>query len=179
MVGVYLIVLRWLVSCGIGLIRRAQQVAEEIRADTIRTLAHALDNALFAISGYADILAAEGLRCGSRLAQGIKFLALGAAQLLMNMIDATRPETRPFVARPETLAPSEVLEKVHQWFAGRAQDLGVTITLVQTQAPNNCVADGQVLERALHNLVSNALRHVKSAGHIEIGCREEAGSIVW
>ncbi len=179
MVGIYLAVFGWLVAYVVRLMQRARALAQEVRADAVRSLAHDLKNALFAISGYADMITAESQPTSRAHAQRIGFLASETAALLTNMIDATSAEARPLIVREETVAPAELLRKVQRWFDGAASDLGVTITVSATDAPKFCLADGALLERALNNLVNNALRHTSTGGHIELGCRAEDESIVW
>lgn len=179
MVSIYLAVIGWLVAYVVRLLRRSQRLAQEMRAEAVRFLAHDLRNALSAISGHAEIIAAEDKPASDKHARRISFLALETAEMLTNMIDATSTEARPLLARHEAIAPKAVLERVRLWFEETAADLGVSLKVNAIQAPSRCLADGPLLERALNNLVNNALRHVLSGGCIEIGCRKDNEAIVW
>ncbi|MCX8072424.1 MAG: HAMP domain-containing histidine kinase [Candidatus Binatia bacterium] len=179
MVSVYLAVHGWLVAYVVNLIAKSQKFAQEARGEAVRTLSHDLKNALFAISGYAQMIAEEGDAASAERARRVAFIAAETEDLLSNMIDATSADVRPLVVRAEVFSPARLVDRVKNWYEGTAADIGVTIATDISGAPASCFADERLLQRALNNLVGNALRHVGRGGKIEIGCRQDGLVVTW
>lgn len=69
------------------------------------------------------------------------------------------------------------LEKIHDFFSHGANDHGVTLTL-SCDPSLDMQADATLVQRAVVNLVANALSHTPRGGRISIDAREEASDVV-
>ena len=74
-------------------------------------------------------------------------------------------------------AVPDLLMDVAQRFGPRAEELGLAI---QTECPDHmplALADAALLERALENLIDNALRHTPRGGRIRLSSEHAAGRV--
>ena len=79
------------------------------------------------------------------------------------------------LARPP-VSVDDLLEEVRGFFEAAAEEAGVG--LVREEAPRLVVCGDQLLlARALHNLVSNALRHASRGGRVALGAAAEGGGV--
>ena len=100
--------------------------------------------------------------------------ALNAMERLLNqMLDHLRLDAGAVQARPRVLPASQPIAHVAAQFQPAAQLAGVRLIAVSASAP--VLADIDMLERALGNLVDNALRHA-GARRILIGVRRRGAA---
>lgn len=150
----------------------AKQIAERANRAKSRFLAaanHDLRQPLQAMSMLIEALSLQGLDDHSREILGDMRNTLAVMGTLLNaLLDISKLDAGVVVPRPTTLAAVPFLERVRDQFRPLAADRGVRIRLF----PRNVLiaTDPALLERILHNLISNAIRHTR-LGRILIGCR--------
>lgn len=114
---------------------------------------------------YRDVLGSCLEECGrlTRLIDSLLFLA--------------RSESPRAHLRREPLAVTRELEAVREFFEGTAADAGVGL---RVEAPAGLVAwvDRTLWQRAVSNLVANALAHTPAGGSVAVSARAEAGGVV-
>ncbi len=103
----------------------------------------------------------EHLAGATRAAQRLERLVERLAQL-------SRLDEGEAALRLEPLAPADLASDVLQKFALRARSAGVELGLDVDGAVPMVHADLELVERALTNLVDNALKHVDAGGRIEV-----------
>lgn len=179
MVSVYLAVLGWMLAYVVRLVRRGQEDAHRLRIEALAALSHDLKNPLNAIYGYADFIVSEGDATSSERARRIRFLARKSSDLLLDVLDVSGGDTRPLRVREAIVRPVQLLQELREWFEDAAQDRGIALATDTSAAPRECVADASLLQRALANLLDNALRHVPAGGHIHVACEQRGDRLVW
>ncbi len=179
MVSVYLAVVCALLSFLLSLVRRRLRQAHALRVEALAALSHDLKNPLNAIYGYADFIAAEADSSSKTHAHRIRFLARKSSDLIADVLDTAAGEARPLVVRAEKVVPAELLRLLMDWFADAAASQGIVLELDTTAPPPDCLADSHLLERALANLLHNALRHTPRGGRVVLGCEQRGDQVVW
>lgn len=122
--------------------------------------ARELRGPLAAITASADALQGEDAQL-ALLNRGIHQLL----RILGNMSDAGR---RPSAAQQETTEINALLSEVLEKAAILAEAAGVTIRYQGLEQPIWCLADREQLERAVLNLISNALKFSPSGGSVDV-----------
>lgn len=158
---------------------KAQWLLEEQRSQRLAALAHDLKTPLTVLRGNAELLAEDDLPDTQRKAvEAILRSSDRAAQYVAALRDVCAAQTAP--------APAEVLPAT-EWLA-EVRTLGQELC-----APHHLpfvwkvsVPDGatvqirrQELTRAVENLLANAVRFTPPNGQITVGCRCEAGFLVF
>ena len=185
MVTVYLGVIGWMVFFAFRRQRLAQQEARRLRAESLRALAHDLKNPLASIHGYASLLA-ENLREGGEedraearnFAERISAVARDAVDLVHNVLDTATSEPRPLQVRRQAIDMREFLSGVAERARWPAEERGVVLELRVEGEREHMEGDGDLLHRALSNLLHNALRHTPAGGRVQVGGRHEGGRVV-
>jgi PAS domain S-box-containing protein len=150
----------------------AKEAAERANHAKSRFLAaanHDLRQPLQAMSMLIEALSYQGLNKHSRDILGDMRNTLAVMGTLLNaLLDISKLDAGVIVPCPTTLAAVPFLERLRVQFRPLAADRGVRIRLF----PRNVLieTDPALLERILHNLTSNAIRHTRR-GRILIGCR--------
>jgi signal transduction histidine kinase len=104
---------------------------------------------------------------------------LNAARLVQSLGDLARLDEPAFALKTEVLDLGELLDDVAIRFAERARQLGVTLLTGDTSGQAHTAAlasvDVQLIERAVANLVDNALKHGHTGGEITLRAQRSAG----
>lgn len=95
-------------------------------------------------------------------------------QLLRRMLDHLRLESGTIEARVERTAVGPLIARIAELHEPAARLAGVEIVVLPSRLA--ALADPELLERALSNLVVNSLRHAK-ARRVLIGARRHAGRV--
>jgi signal transduction histidine kinase len=158
-----------------------QQHMDDLRqqAERIASLEHDLRQPLRTVQGYLDIIAAEDADSAE-----LAVPALAAAQrtdrLLANLLDQARAEVqqKPRVPQPTDL--TLLLDHVQQAASGLARYYTDPRVPVRFAIPNSLPTvhlDAEQVERAVLNLLDNALVHSPSDGVIDVRA-QVAGEMV-
>jgi signal transduction histidine kinase len=167
-VNVFLVLYAWLVSFATERIRAFYQRTEELRRDAIRALSHDLKNPLSVIHGYARLLPSAPPAEKARFSNGIERTAQQALDLVSNVLDAAAFEGRPITPRPHAVQLNELVGDV----ADRYRQLAAAARVQLVTELNGDVApaevDGQLIARAVGNLISNAIKYTPAGGGVRI-----------
>lgn len=130
-------------------------------------------------------LFASAVRAHVNTAQGIGIvdkmdLAIGSAEVMFNaMLDVSRLDAGVLVPDLKTFAVGELLLRLADEYAPRAQALGLSLRVRPCQYWVS--SDPALLERVLRNLISNAIRYTHHGGAL-VGCRRRGDHLaieVW
>jgi signal transduction histidine kinase len=144
----------------------------------VRIVTHDLRSPLTSMQGFASMLEAQSVgQLNERQMHYISKVLMGTAQLanlIENIADAGRydPDTGFYEMELALTDPVELVRRlVNDYIMPAGKDLRLSVVV----PPNLPVimADHVMLERALINLIDNAVKYTPAGGHIEVGARQE------
>ncbi len=96
--------------------------------------------------------------------------------VLDTLMDIAEARSGVMPLRLQDLDLQSLLQDVHDLYADVAEDRGVTLTL---DCPRDLTvrADGVRLQRALANLVDNAVKYTEAGGRIDVTARQDRGTV--
>jgi two-component system, sensor histidine kinase len=103
----------------------------------------------------------------------------GVTELIDTLLDISKLDSGAWPVRPASFPVSSVLAHLADRYGPQAASCGLTMDVVSSSAFVH--TDRALLQRALGNLVSNAVRYT-ATGHILIGCRRRGETVsveVW
>lgn len=161
---------------------RKRREMEEERRFVLAAIAHDLRTPLFALRGYL-----EGLEQG--LAQSPEKTA--------KYVAVCKEKSAQLDLLVEDLFTFAKLEYEEKGLLGKAVDLGLVmrkaidslsplaqnkhVSIVEDDSADDCllIGDSHLLERAMNNLLDNAVRHSPPHGRISVGCSREGGRVTF
>lgn len=153
-----------------------QQKLEEERKFFIGAIAHDLRTPLFALRGYLDGINQGVASSPEQIAHYVAVCQDKAAhleRLVSDLFAFTRLEYMEQTVQKERFNLSEVINTIVASMESRATEEGI---LLDTQLPTSeflVSGDPHLLERAITNLLDNALRHTPNQGSITIELQKE------
>lgn len=148
---------------------------EALKEEFFQAAAHDLRAPLFAVQGYLRLLK-KSIQPDERQKNWLEAIDQSCERLtalVKDALDAARLESGVFRLLPGPVEPSALLRRAERLFQPMADEKGVRLeTRVLEGAPASFEADERLLERLLHNLVSNALKFTPKGGLVLV----EAGS---
>jgi signal transduction histidine kinase len=159
--------------------RLAQTAEQEARLETERRLlvssiAHDLRTPLFSLRGYLDAIAAGIGDPGERL-QRARAKAQQIDRLVTGLFDYARADfdNRP---RLQTTDLADAVADATAAFEFAADERGVKLQ-VTADTGHSVRIDHDDFERALANVIDNALHHTPLGGTVEVTCGEDADNV--
>lgn len=164
-------------------IRMAEQLHELTQNDVLRrelvaNVSHDLKTPLAALQGYVDtLLLKDGIlsdeerrhyllvasRSGERL-----------AKLIANLIELAKLDAREVKLSREAFPVAELMQDVLQKFQLKAEQKRIALAVNLPASPPFVCADIGLIERALENLIGNALAHTGAGGSVSLNLTLEA-----
>jgi signal transduction histidine kinase len=161
---------------------RQQQLSEADRArrQLLADVSHELMTPLTAIRGYAETLTlpqfGPGAPDGQRYVRIIQEEVDRIERLVGDLLDLARFEAAGITMVSESVAVSELFDRVVARLEQAARDKQVTIHVVLPDEEMEVQGDGRRLEQALQNLAANALRHTPAGGRITLAAEPRPDS---
>ncbi len=157
------------------------QKISQMKDEFLHAASHDLRNPLGVIlSGVYLLRRKEGLDAQTQ--EVIERIERGAQRmklLIANMLDLVRLETGMALGRAST-SLHMLLKQVYEEHTPIAVEAGIEFNLNLSDTDIIIFADAHRFVQMLENLLSNAIRHTPSGGHIELGTRvEEEHVVVW
>jgi len=101
--------------------------------------------------------------------------AVRLSNLISDLLFLARAENPLTHLHREPVNVAELLDGVRDYYEASAEDSGVSLTTVAGPEPVIAELDRTLVQRALGNLVSNAVAHTPSGGSIVLGTAMETG----
>lgn len=151
---------------------REIEQADSSRREFIANVSHDLRTPLASIQGYLDTLSIKNDALTSQERLQYLQIALNQAtslnQLINTLFYLAKLDSGQIELQPESFRIDEVVQDVVQKFALQAQKKNIRLaTEVHDKLPFVC-ADLGLIERALSNLIDNALRHTPEGGSVQL-----------
>jgi len=157
--------------------RMLQQVqllrqTDQLRRELIANVSHDLRTPLASIQGYLETMTMNAATLGDEQRQ--HYLAVASknarrlATLVEELFELARLESKEMQVEIEPFPIAELVQDVVQDFQLRASDSGITLEASLPQGTPLVAADIGLIQRALQNLIANALRHTQSGGRVAI-----------
>lgn len=173
------------VSDGQGVVLVAHDITEDRRYDTLRrefvaNVSHELRTPLSVVQGYAETLL-EGAWKDEKSA--LEFLGIidknvrRLSSIVSDLLDLSKLESGGQVLDPRPLDVRLLVERVGDAFRPVAERKRQQLQVDVSAAAGSVEADGPLLERALSNLVDNALKYTPEGGRVRVWGSTEQGQV--
>jgi two-component system phosphate regulon sensor histidine kinase PhoR len=143
---------------------------EAVRRDFVANVSHELKTPLTSISGYAETLLAERPVAPTerQFLETILANAHRMQRLVDDLLDLARIESGRWQPDLAAMDLADVAAEVVADFAGRGDELGVTILTDIGPGAGTLLADPEGVRLVLRNLIDNALRYTPAGGRITL-----------
>jgi len=147
---------------------------ETVRRDFVANVSHELKTPLTVIRGYAETLAAEEVPADVRRDFMSKVLANARRmqQLVDDLLDLSRIESRAWSPQPERLALKPLVEEV--WSSLKPRADAAQLTFTSRVGGATLYADPQGARQVVLNVLDNAVRYTPPGGHVTVAAATEA-----
>ncbi len=165
----------------IGAQVRALKDSDSLRRELITNISHDLRTPLTSLQGYLETLVVkEGLADGERQ----KFLDTALRhsnrlrRLVADLFELAKLDAGEVRYHPESFSLSELILDILQKHQLRASEKGVRLNSDFNAHLPFVTADIGLLERALENLIRNALQYTPEGGSVTVSIDQEGDSLV-
>lgn len=153
------------------------QTTDARRREMVASVSHDLRTPLTALIGQLETVRLKGDALDDRDRREMLERALHNAQHLRRLTEAlaelARLDSPDFKAQPEPIAIGELADDVVQRFSARAQSAGIGLEIDYPDGLPLTRVDAGLIERALSNLIDNALRVTPAGGRVSVRVRPE------
>jgi two-component system heavy metal sensor histidine kinase CusS len=103
--------------------------------------------------------------------------AVRLSDLIGNLLFLARTESPLTHLQLEKVNLAELVEGVREYYDASAADAGVALTSIQASQPVIAELDRTLIQRAVGNLISNAVAHTLEGGSVAIATHAEASAV--
>ncbi|ANS74454.1 histidine kinase [Paenibacillus yonginensis] len=167
---------------GLQQANRKQAELEAERRFVIAAVAHDLRTPLFALRGYLDGLEQGIAHSPEKIAKYVAVCKEKSAQLdllVEDLFTYTKLEYIPIEPGSLRVDFRNILSKSIDSLQPLARKKEIALTIEAGEDGSGCIAigDAHLLERAINNLLDNAVRHTPRQGEIAVWCKQEGDKI--
>ena len=143
--------------------------AESARRDFLANASHEIKTPLAAVRGYAEILSDRGGGdpTAKRSIEAILSNAKRLTALVEDLLELSRIESGSMELEARPFQASEVSRSLLRDFEARARSDSIDLEL-ETETPDEVVADRRAFEQVLTNLVDNAIKYTPGGGSVRV-----------
>ena len=155
--------------------------ADRMRRELIANVSHDLRSPLASIQGYLETLQIKDGTLGPQERQRYVETALKNAQrlnaLVSELFELSKLESEQVEPSPEPFSVAELVQDVAVQYQTQADAKGVDLQANLPEGHARVEADIGLVERALSNLIDNAIHYTPEGGRVTIGVEREAGGV--
>ena len=149
----------------------AEHRLELMKEEFFQAAAHDLRAPLFAVQGYLRLLK-KSIDPNERQRTWIEAIDHSCERLtalVKDALDSARMESGQLRIEPHPIDPPELLRRATRLFMPMADERGVRIeTRLADNAPAQFTGDERLVDRLMHNLVSNAIKFTPKGGMVAV-----------
>lgn len=164
----------------IGAQVKSLEVADTNRREAVSNVSHDLRTPLAALQGYLETLSMKAGALSPEQEREYLAIAIKHAERLGKLISAlfelVKLDSLEMEPNWEPFSLPELVQDVAQQFQLAAEKKGVQLQTELPQLPM-AVADIGLVERALENLLENALRHTPEGGIVTVALHRKGGRV--
>jgi two-component system, OmpR family, sensor kinase len=153
------------------------QLTDELRRELIANVSHDLRTPLASLRGYIETLLIKDSNSSQELKSHLN-VALRQADQLGRLVDAlfelARLESGTVAPQLEPVSIAELLQDIAMRFRMTADKRGVALQTLLDLSGVMVIADVEQIERALGNLLENAIQHTPRGGQVRIEMATES-----
>ncbi|MDV6033727.1 MAG: PAS domain-containing protein [Phycisphaera sp. RhM] len=149
---------------------------EAIRREFIANVSHELKTPLAAIKGYAEtveLAIEDDPEAAKHFIAQIDTQCLRLEDLIADMMRLARAQSGKGTLMVQTIDLEKVIRQAFSSFLPVAAAKQIELTLRPSGAPVHVLADEEAALAITQNLISNAIRHTDTGGHVSVSCRQE------
>ncbi len=153
--------------------------SERVRKDFVANVSHELRTPLTSILGYVETLhsgAWEETENARRFLGKIRKHAIRMSSMIDELLELARIESGTAELRFQQVKVEEVLRNVTDLFEEKARQKGLELSLSLPESLPTVSGEPRLLERALNNLVDNAIKYTPT-GSVALSARAENGHL--
>lgn len=151
------------------------------RRELIANVSHDLRTPIASLRGYLETLALKRQTLSGEEREEYLQIALRQSErlgeLVNELFELTKLDAREIEPRPETLQFAELVQDNVQRFQLRAEEQGVRLRADFDPDLSPVLVDVALMERALENLIENAIRFTPSGGTVTVELEELASRL--
>ncbi|MBN1622177.1 MAG: sensor histidine kinase [Endomicrobiales bacterium] len=150
---------------------------EQLRQDLTRMIIHDLKSPLSGIMGSLDYLETGMMGELNKEQKTVVELAKKSSEnllvMIQNMLDVAKMEEGKLTLRKEKFDMAKLLIGRQRQFEALTKRENKTISVdIEKDIPTFVEIEGQLIERVLNNLISNAINHTTTGGQITLGVKK-------
>ncbi len=154
---------------------------EQLRRDFVANVSHELRTPITVIQGFLETLREGAWRDPERAPEFLESIERNVGRLralVEDLLELSRLESSGEVVKPRPLEAGPVLARLEETFRPLAERKRLELSV---DGPPGLAfrADPELLDRALGNLVDNAIKYTPEGGRVEIRAGEEGGETVF
>ena len=144
--------------------KAAAESASRTKSDFLASMSHEIRTPMNAIMGIADLLAKTPLSPEQdKYVQIFRRAGDNLLNLINDILDLSKVEASQLELERTGFSLSELLEKVMEMVAGRAQEKELTLVCdIEPGVPTDLIGDPTRLQQVLLNLIGNAIKFTES-----------------
>jgi len=154
---------------------------DELRREWTANVSHDLRTPLASLRGYIETLSVKGADLAPEELRLYMQIALRQADQLGRLVDAlfelARLESGTVAPKVESFSIAELLQDVVQRFRVRAESQAVELRALLDTSKVTVLADIGLIERAIANLLENAISHTPAGGQVRVEMTVETGLV--
>lgn len=151
--------------------------ADRERRDLVAGISHDLRTPLASLQGYLETMKLKRRKLSSDERERHLNVALRQAErlstLISDLFELSRLDSGHMEMYPEAFPLAELVQDVVQKFAPTAHAKDQELSLSIPDAPTTVHADIGLMERALSNVIDNAIKYTEPGGRVRIGISVE------